>query len=113
VVIHIIEDDPGVNEALRMLLQALGHTVIAHETAATLFSGPVPESADLVIVDLGLPDIDGMSVIRWLSNLSSPPRVVAITGQSQMHIDRALKGDTSIVVLRKPLSGDAVVSALD
>ncbi len=112
-VIHIVEDDPGVNEALRALLQALGHAVVAHATALTLFASPLPLAADLVIVDLGLPDIDGINVIRWLRNLSAPPRVVAITGQSQKSIDLALADCKSLTVLRKPLSGDALVSCLE
>ena len=111
-VIHIVEDDPGVNEALRMLLQALGHAVVAHTSALTLFAAPLPGHEDLVIVDLGLPDIDGANIIRWLRNLSSPPRIVAISGQSQKLIDRAVKGLNSLTVLRKPLSGDALVSCL-
>lgn len=111
-VIHIVEDDPGVNESLRVLLQALDHVVISHSTATALFTAPLPTQDDLVIVDLGLPDIDGASVIRWLKNLSAPPRVVAISGQSQKLIDRALKGFQALTVLRKPLSGDALVSCI-
>jgi len=95
-----------------MLLQALGHAVVTHTTAMTMFAAAPPAEADLVIVDLGLPDIDGASLIRWLRQLSAPPRVVAITGQSQMLIDRAVKGISALTVLRKPLSGDALVSYL-
>ncbi len=110
--IHVVEDDPGVNESLRMLLQAHGHAVITHTTATTMFTSPLPGANDLVIVDLGLPDIDGASVIRWLRNLAAPPRVVAISGQSQKLIDRALDGINSLTVLRKPLNGDTLVSCL-
>jgi two-component system KDP operon response regulator KdpE len=111
--IHIVEDDPGVNEALRMLLQSHGHTVVAHGTALELFAAPLPLPEDYVIVDLALPDIDGVNVIRWIRNLAKAPRVIVISGQSQRNIDRALMGLTPTKVLRKPLNGDVLVSCIN
>lgn len=111
--IHIVEDDPGVNEALRMLLQTHGHTVVAHSNALAMFAAPLPMEADCVIVDLALPDIDGVNVIRWLSGLAGPPRIIAISGQSQRNIERALIDIKPTKVLRKPLNADALVSCLE
>ncbi len=111
--IHIVEDDPGVNEALRMLLQTHGHTVVSHGSALEMFAAPLPSKDDLVIVDLALPDIDGVNIIRWINNLALAPRVIAISGQSQRLIDRALAGLSPMKVLRKPLNGDVLVSCLN
>ncbi|MDR3495982.1 MAG: response regulator [Ancalomicrobiaceae bacterium] len=110
--VHILEDDAGVNESLRTLLQAFGYTVTSHENAASFFLAHPPEADELVIVDLGLPDIDGASVIRWVESLSRPPRVIVISGQPQRLIDRALKDVPNITVLRKPLSGESLMPLL-
>ena len=110
--VHILEDDPGVNESLRFLLQALDHTVWSYRDAVSFFDASPPGSEDLVIVDLGLPLIDGTSVIRWLERLSPSPKIVAISGQSQRKIEKALTGFDGVTILRKPLSGETLVPLL-
>ena len=110
--VHILEDDPGVNESLRFLLQALDHTVLSYRDAVSFFDASPPGSEDLVIVDLGLPLIDGTSVIRWLERLSPSPKIVAISGQSQRKIEKALTGFDGVTILRKPLSGETLVPLL-
>ena len=110
--VHILEDDPGVNESLRYLLQALNHTVLSYRDAISFFDAAPPGADELVIVDLGLPHIDGTNVIRWLKRLSPAPRILAISGQSQRGIERALAGIAHVSILRKPLDGDSIVSML-
>lgn len=110
--IHIVEDDPGVSDSLRFLLQALGHDVVSHPDAESFFESAPPGARDVVIVDLGLPGIAGAHVIRWLQKLSPRPRIIAITGQAQKVIEDELRGLPMVQLLRKPLSGEALVSLL-
>ena len=110
--VHILEDDPGVSDSLRFLLQALGHDVVLHPDAESFFEGPPPLETDVVIVDLGLPGIGGAQVIRWLDRLAPRPRVIAITGQAQKVIEDELRDLPLVRLLRKPLSGDMLVAML-
>jgi len=110
--VHILEDDPGVSDSLRFLLQALGHDVVLHPDAESLFEGPPPSADDVVIVDLGLPGIGGAQVIRWLDRLAPRPRVIAITGQAQKVIEEELRDLPLVRLLRKPLSGETLVALL-
>ncbi len=110
--VHILEDDPGVADSLRFLLQALGHDVVLHPDAESFFEGAPPAADDVVIVDLGLPGIGGAQVIRWLDRLSPRPRVIAITGQAQKVIEDELRDLPLVRLLRKPLSGDTLVALL-
>lgn len=110
--VHILEDDPGVSDSLRFLLQALGHDVVLHPDAESFFEGPPPAADDVVIVDLGLPGIGGAQVIRWLDRLAPRPRVIAITGQAQKVIEEELRDLPLVRLLRKPLSGESLVALL-
>jgi FixJ family two-component response regulator len=111
-VIHILEDDPGVSDSLRSLLQALGLTVAAYRDGESFMSAPPPDEDDVVIVDLGLPGVGGAEVVRWIETLDACPRVIVISGQPQKAIDDALAGSSIHRVLRKPLTGDAITSML-
>jgi len=72
----VIDDDPALLRALRLGLKAGGHDVV---TAATGDEGLMKTAAaapDVVILDLGLPDIDGVDVVRQLREWSQVPIVV-------------------------------------
>lgn len=71
-----VDDEPQILRALRASLSARGHEVSTApngETALDLLSGP---EVDLVVLDLGLPGIDGIEVIRRLRTWSSVPVIV-------------------------------------
>lgn len=72
----IVDDEPQIRRALRTSLQAHGYEV---ETAGTGQEGierAADTSPDVVVLDLGLPDMDGTEVIRRLRAFSEMPVIV-------------------------------------
>jgi FixJ family two-component response regulator len=112
VAVHVLEDDPGVSDALALLLDHLGFEVVCHADAEDLFRSEPPTGRDIVFVDLMLPGISGKEVIRWLQKLRDPPRIVAMSGQSQGTIDAELRGIGVTQVIRKPLTHTAITKQL-
>jgi FixJ family two-component response regulator len=112
VTIHIVEDDPGVGDSLALLLGEIGHQVEVYPDAESFFEHVPPGPQDTVIVDLGLPGVSGVQLIRWVVRLSTPPRVIAITGQSRRAITELFGDDLQPVLLRKPLTEEALVALL-
>jgi len=112
VTIHIIEDDPGVADALALLLAQLGHQTVVHCDAESFFENPPPAAHDTVIVDLGLPGLTGIQVIRWIDQLQVRPKVIAITGQPKRVIMEMVADYTPAILLRKPLTEEALVEHL-
>ena len=110
--VHIIEDDPGVGDSLALLLDQMGHDVRIYPDAESFFEVLPPSPHDTVIVDLGLPGLSGVQLIRWLNGLKVPPKIIAITGQSQRTIIEMFEGEEPAILLRKPLSEETLVSHL-
>ncbi|MEM6381432.1 MAG: response regulator [Pseudomonadota bacterium] len=102
----ILEDDPAVCDAIATFVKQMGYPICTYHDAESFFAAPVPGGEDMVIVDIGLPGIDGTRVIDWLNALADPPRVLAITGQSQTAIREFLEGMPRVDLLRKPLSAN-------
>jgi two-component system, OmpR family, KDP operon response regulator KdpE len=71
-----IEDDAGIRSVIRVLLQAEQYRVIEAETAARGEIEARSHKPDLLLVDLGLPDDDGVSLIRRIRAWSPVPIVV-------------------------------------
>jgi FixJ family two-component response regulator len=110
--IHLLEDDAGVNESLALLFAYLDFDVIRHDSAESLFRSIPPGDDDVVFVDLKLPGVSGAEAIRWLQSLRHPPRIVVISGQSQVVIRSELAGMDVAGVLRKPLDQETILGEL-
>ena len=74
--ILVIEDDASIRSVLRVLLHAEHYRVIEAETAARAEIEARSHKPDLLLVDLGLPDGDGLKVIQRIRTWSPVPIVV-------------------------------------
>jgi len=72
----VIEDEPAIREVLRALLSEEGYRVIEAETAARAEIEARSHKPDLLLVDLGLPDGDGLTVVRQVRSWSPVPIIV-------------------------------------
>jgi two-component system KDP operon response regulator KdpE len=72
----IVEDDAGIRNVLRVLLAAANYRVVEAESAARGEIEARSHKPDVLIVDLGLPDRDGLDVIRSVRTWSAVPIIV-------------------------------------
>ena len=73
----IIEDDPRIRPLLMRSLGERGHAVTSAATGMQGLAMAVDNRPDLVILDLGLPDVDGTQVLAMLRAVSDVPVIVA------------------------------------
>src|SRR5436190_24077090 len=72
----VVEDDPGIRDVLRALLAAANYRVIEAVSAARGEIEARTHKPDVAIVDLGLPDRDGVDLIRGVRSWSALPIIV-------------------------------------
>lgn len=70
--ILVIEDDAAMARLLRVLLECAGYQVRAENSGAAALTEAAETPADLVILDLGLPDMNGYEVCRQLRQRFQP-----------------------------------------
>lgn len=73
----IVEDDPRIRSLLMKRLGELGYAVASASTGMEGLTKAVETRPQLVVLDLGLPDIDGAQVLSMLRAVSSVPVIVA------------------------------------
>ncbi|HWM59587.1 MAG TPA: response regulator transcription factor [Pseudonocardia sp.] len=73
----LVEDDPAIRSALIRGLGERGHAVDSVATALAGLEYAVTQAPDLVVLDLGLPDLDGTVMLRMLRGASAIPVIVA------------------------------------
>ncbi|HEY0982063.1 response regulator [Schlesneria sp.] len=74
--ILIVEDEPQIRKFLRISLETAGYSAIETANAAAGIGHAITEPPDAVILDLGLPDQDGLAVIMRLREWSNVPIIV-------------------------------------
>ncbi len=62
----IVDDEPAIRRLLRTSLGAQGYRTCEAETGAAALAAAASEKPDIILLDLGLPDMDGLDVIRAL-----------------------------------------------
>ena len=72
----LVEDEPGIRGVVRLMLQSANYRVVEADTAARAEIEARTHRPDLLIVDLGLPDGDGLDVIRRVRAWSPVPIIV-------------------------------------
>jgi two-component system KDP operon response regulator KdpE len=72
----VIEDEPQIRRFLRTTLEAQAFTVVESETGARGITDAANRKPDCIILDLGLPDMDGVDVIGRIREWSTVPIVV-------------------------------------
>jgi len=78
----VIEDDAGMRQVIHALLEAHGYRVVEAGTAERAQIEARSHKPDLLLVDLGLPDGDGLGVIRQVRSWSAVP-VIVLSARSQ------------------------------
>ena len=101
--ILLVEDDVAVSGALSRALTDAGHVVRPVGNAGSALRVIATDPPDLVILDLGLPDMDGPDVLRMLRGISNVPVIVATARRRSGDIVRLLNAGADDYVT-KPFS---------
>jgi len=77
----LVEDDPALGEGIRTALKPEGYTVDWLQDGASALHALTHESFDLAVLDLGLPRLDGLEVLRRLRAEANPVPVLVLTAR--------------------------------
>jgi DNA-binding response OmpR family regulator len=109
--ILVIEDDASVRDALERGLAEHGHTVMTAATGVAGLEAVLGEHPDLVLLDLGLPDVDGLTVIGMIRAAGSVPIIVTTARDDDPTMVRTLDSGADDYVV-KPFRLDQVTARI-
>jgi CheY-like chemotaxis protein len=108
----VVEDTDDIRELFTLLLTEEGLTVTAVANGRDAIEAAAGADVDVLLTDLGLPDISGDIVIRTVLDAARRrPRVVVVTGYGEPYQSRALEAGAD-VVLTKPVSWSTILQHL-
>ncbi len=96
----IVEDDPTIRTAVIRALTDRGYAAATAHTAMNGIELVVSERPDVVVLDLGLPDLDGHEALRMIRAVSSVPIIVATARSAESDIVRSLDAGADDYVVK-------------
>jgi two-component system KDP operon response regulator KdpE len=107
----VVDDEPQIARALGINLRARGYDVVAAQDGASALALAAKQPPDVVILDLGLPDMDGVEVIRGLRGWTTVPIIVLSVREQQADKVDALDAGADDYV-SKPFGMDELLARL-
>jgi DNA-binding response OmpR family regulator len=107
----VVEDDARIRTLLVRGLTERGHAVSSAATGMQGLSSAVDDRPDLVVLDLGLPDVDGSTVLKMLRAVSQVPVIVATARDDDPTLVACLDAGADDYVV-KPYTTDQVEARL-
>jgi FixJ family two-component response regulator len=83
-IVFVVDDDPSFLATITRWLRAFGYAVKSYSSAADFFAQRPLQAAGCVVVDLQMPEMDGMALQRTLAQSDNPLPVVFLTGHGDI-----------------------------
>jgi two-component system KDP operon response regulator KdpE len=110
-IVLVVDDEPPIRRLLKRKLTTQNYQVVEAETAKTALELLRSERPDLVVLDLGLPDMDGLDLIPVIREQSRVPIVVLSSrGDERVKVEALLRGADDYIT--KPFGMEELVARL-
>lgn len=111
-VVFVVDDDAAVLKSVGRLLRSFGFSVQSFDSSVRFLESHDPRVPGCVLLDFGMPDLNGLEVQRRLAAKGSDRPVIFLTGQADIPITvEAMKGG-AIDFLTKPVDEKALLGAV-
>jgi FixJ family two-component response regulator len=110
--VFVVDDDARVRDALSSLLASAGLDVAVFASAAEFLDADKPDAPACLVLDLELPDINGLELLSELADRQAPP-IVFVTGHGDIPSSvRAMKAG-AVEFLSRPFGDQELLAAID
>ena len=111
-IVFIVDDDVSVRESLELLIQSAGWLPETFASAEEFLARPRPDVPSCLVLDVSLPDLNGLELQQRIADDRLDMPIIFITGHGDVPMTvRAMKAG-AVEFLTKPFSDDVLLSAI-
>jgi UDP-3-O-acyl N-acetylglucosamine deacetylase len=109
----VVDDEPQIRNSLRGILSEEGLRVLEATNGRQALELIQQESPEVVLLDIWMPDVDGMELLEALQSAATPPQVIMISGHG--NIETAVRATKlgAFDFIEKPFSLDALLAVVN
>ena len=112
IIIIVIDDDPSILRALRRLVSGAGFEVWTFDRPSALLKSDLPKTGACLIVDIDLPEMNGVELCATLAASGCRLPVILITAHTDDETRRLADGAHPVALLIKPFGRDLLVNSI-
>ena len=110
--VHLVDDDPDVRTAVTLLLKSEDFRVSGYPDAGSVLRAVDPQTPGCLILDVRLPDMDGLALQRELRARGVQMPVIFITGHGDIPMAVRAVSEGALDFLEKPFHDDALIDGI-
>ena len=110
--IAILDDDPSIRTALVRLLKATEMVAQAYATSGELFESVARKCPDCLLLDLQMPEVSGLDVLKTLDEQHIRVPTIVITGSDAVDLRPTCLDAGAIACLKKPLDAEQLIRTI-
>ena len=111
-IVHLIDDDEAVRQALAFLLATAGHAVRVYDSGEAFLGVAGTVQSGCVVSDVRMPGIDGLALMRRLKEIGIPLPVVIMTGHADVPLAVEAMKAGAVDFIEKPFDDEVLLSAI-
>ncbi len=108
----VIDDEAAARRSTAWLLESEGYRVLPFAGGDDFLAAPLPEPVDCVLLDMRMPGMGGLDVLRALAGSDDAPPVVVVTGHADIAMVVAAMRQGAADFIEKPYAADALLRAI-
>jgi DNA-binding NtrC family response regulator len=112
-IIHVIDDEPVIHDVLGQLLTSEGYEVELSVSGEEALERYTPRSADVILLDLLMPGLDGIEVLRRLKKIDPVVAVIIITAYGSVESAIAAMKMGALDYIQKPFKHDDLLLTIE
>lgn len=111
--VSIVDDDPAVRDSLELLLEGDGYRVASYASGEEFLRAPPQEGRHCVVIDVQLPHVSGIEVVRTLKKTSRATPVIFMTAFADIPLAvKAMKEGASDFI-EKPFDAEVMLASVE
>jgi FixJ family two-component response regulator len=111
--VYVVDDDAEVLRSVSRLLRSAGYETAAYASAQEFLRELSPDAAGCVVLDLSMPDVDGLAVQRELSARGGALPVIFVSGRGDVPRSVSAMKEGALDFLTKPVKSAALLAAVE
>jgi two-component system response regulator FixJ len=110
--VFVVDDDPAVRDSLAMLLTSSGYNAKPYASAAAFLANETPEAAGCMVVDVQMPEMNGLALQRELAARRFRIPVIVMTGHGDIPIAVQAMKAGAVDFLEKPFDDGVLLDGI-
>jgi two-component system, LuxR family, response regulator FixJ len=109
---YAVDDDPTFLDALSLTLESAGLDVRAYRSSKDFLDDERPDGTSCLVLDVSMPDVDGLELQRLLAAQNDPIPIVFVTGHADVSTSVMALRNGAVDFLEKPVDGDELLKSV-